>query len=94
MHVEGLGEGLGGRNLEKNMAQIQNKGTHFLLLLFLTSDFVKFVLEYRTVRSLPQHLALKSQALNFQHLFGSFLPSENLTLTLRISILISPTQCQ
>lgn len=94
MHVEGLGEGLGGRNLEKNMAQIQNKGTHFLLFLFLTSDFVKFVLEYRTVRSLPQHLALKSQALNFQHLFESFLPSENLTLTLRISILISPTQCQ
>lgn len=85
MHVEGLGGGLGGRNLEKNMAQIQNKGTKSFFFL-LTLDFVKFVLEYRTARSLPQPSAL--------HLFGSFLPSESLTLTLRISIAISPAQCQ
>lgn len=39
MHVEGLGGDLGGRNLEKNMVQIQNKGTHFFFVLVFNFRF-------------------------------------------------------
>jgi hypothetical protein len=50
MHMEVLGRGLRGRDMEYKMGQIQNKGTKFLLAFIL--GFVKFALDYRATVSL------------------------------------------